>query len=77
MFVNSSIQASFKIFCRLVQCHKNIFTSIKVAISLFKDLMIARIHLRACFIMVFNYLMTLDCFENSNLIVLLLCRINS
>lgn len=39
--------------------------------------MMTIIHLRACFITEFGYLITLDCFENSNLIVLLLCGINS
>jgi len=37
MFVNSSIQASLKFFLPLsVKCYKNILTSIKLAISLFK-----------------------------------------
>lgn len=60
-----------------VNCYKNIFTSVKLTISLLKSPKMTIIYLRPCFIARFGCLMTLDCFKSSNLIVLLLYRINS
>lgn len=67
----------FKFLPLLLKCYKNIFTSVKLAISLLEGQMMTVIHLRPCFIAGFGCLMTLDCFERSYLIVLLLYRINS
>lgn len=63
-------------FCPFVKCYKNIFTSVKLAIS-FKGQKITIINLRPCFNAEFGCLMTSDYFGSSNLIMLLLYRINS